>query len=452
MSDHVVKRGLDIPIQGQASGAPVPLEPPSTVAWSPTELRGINPRLAAREGDEVKVGTPLFYHKADPRIVFLSPVAGRVAEIRRGARRVITDVVVERTGDEAVSLPTLERAGLAGTNREQVVEALCASGMWGAIRQRPLDTVADPSVDPQAIFVVATESGPLQPGPDVLLAPEDAEPLQLAIDALRKLTTGKVYLTESAEQSHPALARLEGVERHRFSGPHPSGDPAVQVNLVEPLLGGRTSWYIRAWDAVALGRTLLTGRFHAERIYAAVGTGVKRPRYVRTLLGAPLEHIVGETVPGTMRWIRGSVLTGTAVEDNRWASFYARAVHVLPDEVDRELLGWALPALHRWSWHRAFLSGFTRPSRAYDLRPGLFGGKRAMVPVGYYSKVVATPDIVPDALFKSIIAGDLEESITLGLLELSEEEAALCTYICPSKIEFDVLLREGLALYQKEAG
>jgi Na+-transporting NADH:ubiquinone oxidoreductase subunit NqrA len=31
------------------------------------------------------------------------------------------------------------------------------------------------------------------------------------------------------------------------------------------------------------------------------------------------------------------------------------------------------------------------------------------------------------------------------------EEAALLTYVCPSKIEFDVILRDGLALYEKEA-
>ena len=73
------------------------------------------------------------------------------------------------------------------------------------------------------------------------------------------------------------------------------------------------------------------------------------------------------------------------------------------------------------------------------------------MPVGYYADVVATPDIVPDFLFKSIIAGDLEESIQLGLLDITMEEAALCTFICPSKVEFDVILRDGLALYEKEA-
>ena len=33
---------------------------------------------------------------------------------------------------------------------------------------------------------------------------------------------------------------------------------------------------------------------------------------------------------------------------------------------------------------------------------------------------------------------------------MTDEEAALCTYICPSKIEFDELLKAGLAAYQQE--
>ena len=49
MPEHVVSRGLDIPIAGQASGQPVDLPTPATVAYAPTEFRGIKPRLALKE-------------------------------------------------------------------------------------------------------------------------------------------------------------------------------------------------------------------------------------------------------------------------------------------------------------------------------------------------------------------------------------------------------------------
>jgi Na+-transporting NADH:ubiquinone oxidoreductase subunit A len=78
------------------------------------------------------------------------------------------------------------------------------------------------------------------------------------------------------------------------------------------------------------------------------------------------------------------------------------------------------------------------------------GGHRGLVPVGQFRKVTVTPDIEPEFLMKALAADDLEESISMGMLEFSEEEAALCTYVDPSKIEFDVLLQRGLERYEKE--
>ncbi len=448
MPDHVVKRGLDIPIAGQADGAPNALEAPTTVAYSPVEFKGIVPRLAAREGDSVKRGDPLFYAKAHPEMQVLSPVSGVVKEVRRGHRRVITDLVVERDAareDEQRTFEPVDPSADAATIRAALLER----GQWVAFRTRPLDNIPAPDAEPQAILVSATETGPLMPGPDQLIDPADKEFLQAGLTALSQIA--KVYLAVPSGSGHPALSGLSDVEVHGFSGPHPAGDPAVQVNLVTPPRGNGQVWYCRAWDVVEMGKALRTGQFPNERVYAAVGAGLSAPRFVKTLMGAPLQHIAGETKVDDTRWIRGSVLTGESVGEDRWVSHFKRAVHVLPAEVESELLGWALPMFGFWSFHRAFLKSFTGPGGRIDMRPGVYGGERAMVPIGAYQKVVATPDMQTEFLFKSIVANDLEEAIELGLLDFTKEEAALCTYICPSKIEFDVLLDQGLELYEKEA-
>ena len=135
MPEHVVNKGLDVPIAGPATGEAVQLDPPKTVAWSPTEFRGIVPRLAAPEGDVVQAGpTPLF-HKSNPDLVFRSPAAGKVVEVRRGARRVITDIVVEIEGDEAESFPTHTLDELKGLDRAQAIAKLLIPGdvtfAWG---------------------------------------------------------------------------------------------------------------------------------------------------------------------------------------------------------------------------------------------------------------------------------------------------------------------------------
>lgn len=450
MSDIVVKNGLDIPIAGAASGDIQDLPLPETVAYSPTEIRGFTPRLVAREGDEVKVGSPILLHKPHPSVVLRSPVAGRVKEVRRGHRRVITDYVVERHGDAQEQLRAVALADIQGLARDEALELAASSGWWPTIRQRPLSVMADPTVAPQAIVIAASETGPLQPSGPQLIGDNDGDALQAAIDLLRAATGAEVHLTRLKAESIPAVESAQRVTHHTFSGPHPAGDPSLQINLICPPKGSGVVWFLRAWDAVSLGHTILTGSFHATRVVAAVGAGLQTPRLVRTVVGAPLKHIAGQA-KSEARWIRGSVLTGESVDADRWSGLYSRAVHVLPEEVKRDILGWAMPQLGKWSFHKAFLRGFIGAGSPVDLRPGIYGGHRAIVPVGAYERVVATPDILPEFLFKSIVARDLEESIQLGLLDLTEEEAALCSFICPSKIDFDLLLREGLDLYVQEA-
>jgi Na+-transporting NADH:ubiquinone oxidoreductase subunit A len=451
MANHRIRKGLDIPIAGAASGEVIQLDVPETIAIDPRELRGFIPRLAAREGERVSRGQTLFYHKFDPDIRVVSPVSGTVKEVKRGHRRVITDFVVEVGEGDTVQHPTYTLEALKGISGDDARKQILEGGGWPFLRTRPLDHIADPKSAPQAILICGTETGPLQPGADVLLGVEDRDALQAAVYALQSMTEGRVYITAEADSEESAMWSLDGVVEHTFSGPHPAGDAGVQVNHIEPPVGTQRVWWIHAWDAVTIGRLFLNGHFDGERIYAAVGLAVKTPRFVRTVLGAPLAHLTGDTTGDNLRWIRGSVLTGDRSAADRWSGFYSRAVHVLSDEIPLELLGWARPMLSKWSFYRAYLSGFMKSDKTYDLRPGLYGGHRSIVPTGHYRDVVATPDIVPSYLFKAIISGDLERSIELGMLDITEEEAALCSYICPSKTDFDVILRNGLDVYAKEA-
>jgi Na+-transporting NADH:ubiquinone oxidoreductase subunit A len=409
-------------------------------------------RVLAEEGSEVRAGTPVLASKLVPGLQICAPAAGRLKEIRRGARRVITHLVFEVSGTASIDLPKHAPADVAKLSREAVERILLGTGLWALMRTRPLDALATPGEVPQAIVVVATESGPALPGPTELLDVGDKAYLQAAVTALKTLTTGPVLLTVPEGTSHPALQGLTGCETHGFSGPHPSGDPAVQINLTTPPAGGRKVWYLRAWDAVLFGKVLLDGAYPTQRVYAAVGAGLKQPRLVRTTAGAPISYIAGATVDGPVRWIRGSVLTGEKVDPAEFMGSRGRSVHVVAEVVERSLMGWTTPQTGLFSYHRAYLTGFLgAAAKRFDLRPGRYGGERPIIPSARYDGVVATPDIFPEQLFRSISAGDLEESLKLGLLDISAEEAALLTYICPSKVEYDVLLQQGLDQYVRES-
>ncbi|MCH2185559.1 NADH:ubiquinone reductase (Na(+)-transporting) subunit A, partial [Myxococcota bacterium] len=59
-------------------------------------------------------------------------------------------------------------------------------------------------------------------------------------------------------------------------------------------------------------------------------------------------------------------------------------------------------------------------------------------------------DILPTFLLRSMMAGDNEKAEALGALELDEEDLALCTLVCHSKIAYGPILRRSLEQLENE--
>jgi Na+-transporting NADH:ubiquinone oxidoreductase subunit A len=107
-----------------------------------------------------------------------------------------------------------------------------------------------------------------------------------------------------------------------------------------------------------------------------------------------------------------------------------------------------MPGTDKFSFYKTFLSKLL-PRKAYTLDTNFHGGERAFVMTGQYEKVVPM-DIYPMQLLKAILAEDIEMMENLGIYEVAEEDFALCEYICPSKIEIQSIVRQGLDLMVRE--
>ena len=59
-------------------------------------------------------------------------------------------------------------------------------------------------------------------------------------------------------------------------------------------------------------------------------------------------------------------------------------------------------------------------------------------------------DIIPTYLLRALAVDDVEEAEALGILELDEEDLALCTYVCPSKIDLTDFFISARKRYHKE--
>ena len=162
-----LKRGLDIPFEGQAAETLGSVRRPEVFHIVPDQFAGITPKLDVKVGDRVKAGSPLFHDKAFESLFFTSPVSGEVKEIVRGERRKIMSIDIladatieyEKFFDES----KVESQKTASLKADEVKALLLKSGLWALMKQRPYDCIALPNKTPRAIFISSFDSAPCAP-------------------------------------------------------------------------------------------------------------------------------------------------------------------------------------------------------------------------------------------------------------------------------------------------
>ncbi|CAM1349148.1 Na(+)-translocating NADH-quinone reductase subunit A [Tenacibaculum insulae] len=447
--DIRIKKGLDIKLVGDAEPVTTQLALGGTFAVQPDDFHGVIPKVLAKEGTEVKAGEALFHSKSDERILFSSPVSGKITEIVRGARRKV--LAFKITADAQQQYKDFGKKDVAAMSGEQVKDHLLASGCWPFVKQRPYDVVADPNQAPKAIFVSAYASAPLSADYDYTLKGKEAE-LQAALAALAKLTAGKVHVSVAKNSTTSPLKGMKGVELHNVSGPHPVGNVSTQIAQIDPINKGEVVWVVTPQDLVIIGEVLLTGKFNATRTVALTGSKFSKPQYVTALAGANIADIVkGNLNNDNTRVISGNVLSGTQVSEEGYLGYYENVVTAIPEGDDYELFGWNKPVFNKVSTSRAFTFSWLNPKKKYDLNTNTNGEHRAFVVTGSYEEVFPL-DIYPMQLLKACMYKDLDEMEGLGAYEIAPEDFALTEFICVSKQPHQKIIREGLDLMREELG
>ncbi len=59
-------------------------------------------------------------------------------------------------------------------------------------------------------------------------------------------------------------------------------------------------------------------------------------------------------------------------------------------------------------------------------------------------------DLLPTPLLRALVMQDVERAEELGCLELDEEDLALCSFVCPSKLDYGAALRGVLTTIETE--
>jgi len=446
--DIRIKKGLNINLVGAAEQNTSKAVLSNVYAINLLDFHGIMPKMLVKQGSEIKAGEPLFYSKDNKDMLFASPVSGELIEIIRGARRKILTIKI--LADK--SQDYMEHSKMqSGADSEEIKSLLLKSGCWPFIRQRPYDHVADPTTTPKAIFISAYVTAPLAADLDYTLKGKEEE-LQAALTALGKLTPGKVHVSIGKGSSSP-FAKLQDIEIHKVSGPHPAGLVGTQINKLDPINKGEVVWTVTPQDLVIIGELLLTGRFNAQRTIALAGSTVKAPKYFSTKIGAEIATFLyaSGVKDKNFRVINGDVLTGKKTSPDGFLGFYNNTVSVIPEGDDYEFFGWNKPVFDKLSATRALTFSWLQPNKKYDLDTNINGEHRAFVVTGMYEGVFPL-DIYPLQLLKACMVKDLDEMEQLGLYEVIPEDFSLTEFICISKQPHQQIIREGLDLLQKEIG
>jgi Na+-transporting NADH:ubiquinone oxidoreductase subunit A len=455
MSTYVIKNGLDLPITGEPEQKIDAAATPRRVALLADDYIGMKPTMYVRPGDQVQRGQLLFDDKKTPGVRYTATASGTVVQVNRGERRAFQSVVIELDESEVSGSPASVKfeaytgKPVAELDSEQARGLLLESGLWTALRSRPYGRVANPAEDPAAIFVTAMDTNPLAASVEAVLKGNE-KAFTTGLEVVAKLSPAPVHVCKAPGSSVPTPSGGQ-ISVSEFAGPHPAGTPGVHIHMIKPVNRARSAWYVGYQDVIAMGVLFLEGTLFVDRVISLAGPAVTKPRLLHTRLGASTDDLAnGELAAGEVRVISGSVLSGRKAEGDIFGYLgrYHIQVSALQEDREREILGWLAPGWNKFSLLNVFASKLL-PGRKFNFTTSTNGSPRAMVPVGVYERVMPI-DIMPTQLLRSLLMHDTETAEQLGVLELDEEDVALCSFVCPGKSDYGPLLRKVLTTIEKE--
>ena len=443
MDKIVLKKGHNLGISGVPNPSKIVPVIPKRVALMPSAFRSVKPKLMVKEGDNVKIGTPLFFDKVKPDVRWASPASGKVSNIQFGDRRVIEKIEIKVEGNDYLDLDKKDINEICELKSQEILDCILKANLFPLIRQRPFNKVADPNDRPRDIFVSLVNSAPLSLDISLFLQ-ENKDAFQAGINALSRLTGGNVYIS-----SRNGL-EFENSISQTFQGPHPAGNVGIQIHHIKPIKPGDVIWTVDAQNVTTLGKLFIEGKFIPDRLISIGGSGSSDPFVCSTIMGCGISDILkNQNFSSTVRTISGDILTGTKVSENDFLGYYDFTVSILLDEVDRPFMGMLAlgNSKTKYSLTNTFLS-FGK--NLFDFNTAQKGELRPIVPLNAWEKVLPM-DIYPNHLYRAILAEDIEEMEQLGIWECDDEDFALCSFACPSKIDVGGVIRHGLNLIEADA-
>ena len=437
MKTFKITRGHNLKLSGMPSEKIINVKVPDSVYYHPSSIKNIKVKLLIKEGDSVKVGSPLFYDKKNEDVMFVSSCSGLIKKVQFGPRRIV-ELIEIQNDKKNIKLDKLDNK----INKENLLK----SGLWSYLREKPYSKIPHYSSNPKSIYISSMPTEPFALSYEYLMN-NCKNHLQSGIDALKNIFDCDINII-SLDNS--IFSKLNAINHYSFNKLHPAGNVGVQIHHIDPIKNGNdTRWYLSLQDLNRIGAFFNGGEYPNSRYISVGGNGITNQAIYKIIIGTPIKDILKDNLLDNAQIISGDVLSGKAVTEENSLNFYDEVLSIIKNDNKREFLGWLMPGFKKYTLTNTFFSKLLNNNNS-ELSTRKNGSARTIIPIGNWDTVMPM-NIMSEYLVKSILANDIDMMEKLGIYECSPEDFSLCAFACQSKVEVSKIIEDGLDVMENEA-
>jgi len=424
------------------------IDMPKVIGVSPARLEYVKPKLVVSVGDNVKIGTVLFFDKKNESNKFLSPASGSIKDVVYGPKRSIQSIVIEaddKNQSEKIT-DSVTNDELRRYSSEKVRQVIQDGGLWSSFVEYPFGRTPDQNVTPPSIYVSLDNDEPFLPQSHMFI--KDNESSFLTGMAALKQLCKDTYLGMSVNcKIDDPKVREEAT--HQIHGNYPANNPGVFLYYNKKSSSENNSWSINPQDVIRIGQLFETGFYPNKRIISLAGSELESPCYAYVYDGTPVKTVLDSINDfSSLRVIAGGVFTGQKISAEDYVSYRDFGLHVLAEGREQEFLHFFKPGFHRPTSSRTYMAALLK-DKDWEMNTSLNGGHRACISCGT-CVTVCPVDAFPQVIMKNLTDNDIETAMEQGVLDCVD--CGLCTYVCPSKIELGNIMKDAKNMIAKEVG
>lgn len=445
--------GHNVLLKGRPDGA-IKVMPEPKVLYLPLRSeRFVFSDVEVKEGAKVQGGDVLAKDPDNHGVPLLAPRAGTVRLSAAENHIVLEDVaqLAEHADMVEEELQHIEKEmGVGGIKRYK----LLTLGAWQFFYDAFTGELPDPLGTPQAIIVSTLSLEPFLARGDAQLSrrllnfTRGLEQLQSLLEyqpiylAMPNITSEFANLIRNQIRGYAWVKMLE------IPLKYPYDNFAILARRLDLKASNGPVWAVRTEGVLAADRALTETKPCTVKIMSIGGTGVNTPTHLKVVPGYPIRLIRDRYVfEPDARVLNGGIFTGEILQEAALGvDVECRGITVLPEQKDREFLGFIRPGWDRASYSNSFLSSLRKPFRE-RLTTALRGEKRPCIACNFCAEVCPA-GIMPYLIHKYLYAGLIEEA-EQARVDLCVE-CGLCSYVCPSKIDLRTELVGAKDLIAKE--